>query len=156
MADGTATRRTVEPRALFHRDGCWYLAAWNVEKGEEHLFRLDRITQVELGLRTFGEHKGPPLARYAGRRLFFENGADREVTIRFRGTAARLQKERHGERARDNADGSVSVTLRVTPGNYLAGVVLGYGGEASIEGPVDVADAIRARVDEMRRMYGRD
>ncbi len=154
VADESATRRTVEPRALFHRDGCWYLAAWNVEKGEEHLFRLDRVAQVELGLRTFGEHRGPPLARYGRRRLFFETGAEREVTLRFRGTAARLQKERHGARARENGDGSVSVPLRVTPGNYLAGVVLGYGGEASVEGPADVAAAVRARVEELRALYG--
>jgi proteasome accessory factor C len=155
VADEAATRRTVEPRALFHRDGCWYLAAWNVEKKEEHLYRLDRIAQVELGLRTFGEHKGPPLARYAKRHLFFETGAEREVTIRFRGTAARLQKERSGARARENADGSVSLPVRAAPGNYLAGVVLGYGGEASIEGPADVADTIRARVEELRDLYGR-
>jgi hypothetical protein len=156
VADEAATRRTVEPRALFHRDGCWYLAAWNVEKKEEHLFRLDRVAQVELGLRTFGEHKGPPLARYARRHLFFETGAEREVTLRFRGTAARLQKERGGARARENADGSVSVAVRATPGNYLAGVVLGYGGEASVEGPADVADTLRARVEELRDLYGRD
>lgn len=156
VADEAATRRTVEPRALFHRDGCWYLAAWNVEKGEEHLFRLDRIAQVEPGLRTFGEHKGPPLTRYARKHLFFETGAEREVTLRFRGTAARLQKERHGARARDHADGSVSVPLRATPGNYLAGVVLGYGGEAEVEGPADVAAAIRARIEELRDLYGRD
>jgi proteasome accessory factor C len=153
VADGAATRRTVEPRALFHREGRWYLAAWNVEKGEEHLFRLDRIAQVELGTRVFGEHKGPPLARYTRRHLFFESGAEREVTIRFRGTAARLQKERHGTRARENADGSVSVTVRVTPGNYLTGIVLGYGGEAELEGPADVREALQARVEQLRALY---
>lgn len=153
VADQAATRRTVEPRALFHRDGRWYLGAWNVEKGEEHLFRLDRIASVELGTRVFAEHKGPPLARYTGRRLFFETGAEREVTIRFRGTAARLQKERHGARARENADGSVSVTVRVTPGNYLTGVVLGYGGEATIEGPEDVVLALGQRIDALKRRY---
>lgn len=156
VADATATRRTVEPRALFHRDGRWYLAAWNVEKGEEHLFRLDRIAQVELGTRVFEEHKGPPLARYAGRNLFFETGAEREVTLRFRGAAARLQKERHGVRARQNADGSVSVALRVTPGNFLMGVVLGHGGEATVEGPRDVAGTLRDRIRALRLLYQSD
>lgn len=71
------------------RDGQWYLAAWNVGKGAEHLFRLDRIATVEPGTRVFGEHKGLPLARYARRNLYFESGAEREVTLRFRGAAAR-------------------------------------------------------------------
>lgn len=156
VADEAATRRTVEPRTLFHRDGRWYLAAWSVEKGEEHLYRLDRIAAVELGTRVFGEHRGPPTSRYARRQLFFESGAEREVTLRFTGTAAALARERHGGDARANADGSVSVRLRVTPGNYLLGVVLGYGGAASVEGPEDVARTLRERLVALRELYGRD
>jgi proteasome accessory factor C len=78
----------VEPRLVFHRDGRWYLAAWNVARGEEHLFRLDRIVSVELGTRVFGEHQGPPLARY-GKSLYSQSGAERVVTVRYRDTAAR-------------------------------------------------------------------
>ena len=84
VADAAAEKRVVEPRLLFQRDGQWYLAAWNVAKEAEHLFRLDRIVSVELGTRVFGEHKGPPVARYAKRSLYFESGAEREVTLRFR------------------------------------------------------------------------
>lgn len=154
VADAAAEKRVVEPRLLFQRDGRWYLAAWNVAKEAEHLFRLDRIVTVELGTRVFGEHKGPPVARYAKRNLYFESGAERDVTLRFRGAAARLARERYGARARANADGTVSVKLKVTPGNYLFGVVLGYGGEATIDAPLDVTAALGDRVAELRRLYG--
>lgn len=153
VADGTASRRVVEPRLLFQREGRSYLAAWNVAKGEEHLFRLDRVVSVELGTRVFGEHKGPPVARYGRRSLYFESGAERDVVLRFRGAAARVAKERHAERARPNGDGTVSATLRVTPGNYLLGVVLGHGGEATVEGPPDVVASFRERVEELARLY---
>jgi proteasome accessory factor C len=153
VADAAAEKRVVEPRLLFQRDGQSYLAAWNVAKQAEHLFRLDRIITVELGTRVFGEHKGPPVARYAKRNLYFESGAERDVTLRFRGNAARLARERYGTRARANADGTVSVTLKVMPGNYLLGVVLGYGGEATIEGPADVVAQLRQRVEELRLLH---
>jgi proteasome accessory factor C len=153
VADAAAQQRVVEPRLLFHREGEWYLAAWNVAKQAEHLFRFDRIVTVELGTRVFGEHKGPPVARYAKRSLYFESGAEREVTLRFRGSAARLAQERYGTRARQNADGTVSVTTKVTPGNYLLGVVLGYGGDATIEGPPDVVAQMRSRVEELQQLY---
>jgi proteasome accessory factor C len=153
VADGAAEKRIVEPRLAFHRDGQWYLAAWNVAKGAEHLFRFDRIVTVELGTRVFGEHKGPPTARYARQSLYFESGAEREVTLRFRGAAARLAPERYGARARKNADGTVSVTTRITPGNYLVGVVLGYGGEATIEGPPDVVAQFEERVRALAERY---
>ena len=52
-----------------------------------------------------------------------------------------------------NADGTVSVKMKVTPGNYLLGIVLSYGGEATIEAPEDVAAQLRARVEELRKLY---
>jgi proteasome accessory factor C len=152
VGDGTAAKRVVEPRLVFHREGHWYLAAWNVAKREEHLFRLDRIVSVELGTRIFGEHQGPPLARY-GKSLYFQTGAEREVTTRYRDTAARLARERYGTRARANDDGSVSVTTKLTPGNFLLGVVLGYGGDATIERPEDVVAQLRERVEALQRLY---
>lgn len=153
VADDVATKRTVEPRILFQRDGAWYLAAWNVAKGEEHLYRLDRIVTVELGTRVFGAHQGPPVARYARGHLYFDSGAEREVTLRFRGTAARLASDRHGARARADAGGTVVVNMKVTPGNYLLGVVLGYGGEATIDAPADVVAQLSSRVEELQRLY---
>lgn len=154
VGDAAASqKRVVEPRLIFNREGNWYLVAFNVEKREEHLFRLDRIASVEVGTRVFGEHQGPSVARYGGKHLFFESGAEREVTVRFRGSAARLARQRYGSRAAENADGSVTVSMRVTPGNYLFGVVLGYGGEATVEGPSDVAESFQARVAELARLY---
>jgi len=153
VADAAEVKRTVEPRLLFHRDGQWYLAAWSLAKQAEHLFRLDRIATVELGTRVFGEHKGPPIARYARKQLYFDSGAEREVTVRFRGGAARLARERHGGQAQGDADGSVTARMRVTPGNHLFAVVLGYGGEAVIEGPPDVVAEFQARVEELQRLY---
>jgi proteasome accessory factor C len=75
------------------------------------------------------------------------------VTVRYRDTAARLARERHGARAKENADGSVSVTKKMTPGNFLLGVVLGYGGEATIEGPEDVVAQQRQRVEALQQLY---
>jgi proteasome accessory factor C len=153
VADAAASKRTVEPRVLFSRDSAWYLAAWNVAKGEEHLFRLDRIVTVELGTRVFAAHKGPPTARYGKGSLYFESGAERSVTLRFRDDAARLARERWGDRAVAAGDGTVCVRTKVTPGNYLNGVVLGYGGQCTVDGPADVAAKLRKRVDELRRLY---
>ena len=150
---GTASLRTLEPRAIFHKDGHWYLAAWNVAKGEEHLFRLDRIASVTVGTRVFGEHKGPPLDRYKRRHLYFESGAEREVTMRFRNRSADQALEQWPERSVRNADGTVTLTARVTPGNFLLGWVLGHGGDAEIEEPKDAREMLRARVDELARLY---
>lgn len=149
---GTLSRRVLEPRILFPQDGHWYLAAWNVEKSEEHLYRLDRIASVEIGTRVFGDHKGPSLERYSRKRLYFASGAEREVTVRFTGNAAALALEHYAGATRE-ADGSVRVKANLSPGNFLFGWVLGYGGEAEVVGPPDVRAQFEARVDELARLY---
>jgi predicted DNA-binding transcriptional regulator YafY len=142
----------LEPRLLFPQDGHWCLAAWNVEKGEEHLFRLDRVVSVEIGTRSFGEHKGPDLARYRRRHLYLESGSERDVKVRFSGLGAAIARERWPDVVA-NADGSTTVSTRVTPGNYLYGWVLGFGGQAEIEAPADARAQLLARVRELLGLY---
>jgi proteasome accessory factor C len=154
-ASGTVAQRTLEPRAVFHKDGHWYLAAWNVAKGEEHLFRLDRIASVVIGTRFFGEHKGPPLDRFRTRQLYFQSGSERDVAVRFTGEAAALALEQWPDRATTEDDDSVTVRARLTPGNFLLGWVLGHGGQAEVAGPPDVREQLGARVAELSRMYAR-
>ncbi|MBI5068354.1 MAG: WYL domain-containing protein [Deltaproteobacteria bacterium] len=149
---GASARRRLEPRLLFPQDGHWYLAAWNVEKGEEHLYRLDRIVSVVLGTRTFAEHRGPDPARYRARHLYFQSGNEREVKVRFDGAAAPLARERWPE-AEERPGGSVAVTTRVAPGNYLYGWVLGWGGQAEIEAPPEAREGLRERVEELAGLY---
>lgn len=39
-----ADKRTVEPWAVHSKDGRWYLAGWDVDRSEERVFRVSRIT----------------------------------------------------------------------------------------------------------------
>jgi predicted DNA-binding transcriptional regulator YafY len=149
---GASARRRLEPRLLFPQDGHWYLAAWNVDKGEEHLYRLDRVVSVVLGTRTFERHRGPDPARYRTRHLYFQSGQEREVKVRFTGAAAPLARERWPG-AGAEADGSATVTTRVAPGNYLYGWVLGWGGQAEIDGPAEARQGLRERVEELAKLY---
>lgn len=149
---GTSGRRTLEPRLLFPQDGNWYLAAWNVEKEEEHLYRLDRVLSVVVGTRTFGAHRGPDTARYRRRHLYFESGTEQEVKVRFTGGSAAIASERWPDAA-PGADGSVTVSMRVAPGSYLYGWLLGWGGQADVEAPAEARAGLRARVAELEAVY---
>ena len=152
-ATADATRKVLELRTLFPQNAHWYLAAWNVEKSEEHLYRLDRIVQVVLGTRVFGAHHEPPAERYARKQLYFQSGEEREVKVLFRNVASRIANERWPERAEAQPDGSVIVTTRMTPGPYLYGWVLGFGADAELVAPEDVRERFRAHVEELRRVY---
>lgn len=153
VADADVKPRVVEPRLLFKRGDLWYLAAWSVAKGEEHLYRLDRIDQVVLGTRVFGKHQGPPVSRYLKEGVFFQTGAEVEVTLRLTGLSAALAPHTFGPKALRQADGSAVAKARVTPGPFLCSLVLGYGGEASVAGPPEQAKAVAAVARSLLALY---
>jgi predicted DNA-binding transcriptional regulator YafY len=101
----------------------------------------------------FGAHKGPPVARYLKTGLFFESGAEVEVTLRFTGLSAALAKARYATRAEAGPDGTVNVKTRVTPGNFLVGQVLGHGGEATIAHPEEAVDLLTTRAKALLTLY---
>ncbi|HET9553184.1 MAG TPA: WYL domain-containing protein [Anaeromyxobacteraceae bacterium] len=151
-SDGSFARKLLEPRALFPRQGAWYLVAWSVEKEEEHLYRLDRMSSVLVGERGFGEHKGPPLDRLARRRLYFESGSERRIELRFAPELARLARER-GFEGTAAADGSLRASFEATPNEFLYGLLLGWGGGVEVLGPPEVRDGLRRRVEALRARY---
>lgn len=151
-SDGTFARKRLEPRALFPRHGVWYLVAWSVEKGQEHLYRLDRMSSVVVEERAFGEHKGPPLERFAARRLYVASGTDRRVELRFAPEVARLARER-GFEGTPEPDGGLRVALDATPNEFFHGLLLGWGAAVEVRSPPEVRDGLRRRVEALRARY---
>jgi len=46
---GTASRRHIEPYAVLHMDGRWYLIGHCLTRKAMRTFRLDRVTKLEIG-----------------------------------------------------------------------------------------------------------
>lgn len=46
---GTASRRQIEPYAVVHADGRWYLIGHCLTRRAMRTFRLDRVTNIEIG-----------------------------------------------------------------------------------------------------------
>jgi predicted DNA-binding transcriptional regulator YafY len=57
--DGGESRRTVEPHRLAHARGRWYLVAFDVDRDEWRMFRVDRMTpRIPTGPR-FSQREPP-------------------------------------------------------------------------------------------------
>jgi proteasome accessory factor C len=95
-----AERRRVEPVEVFNHRGQWYLYAWDLARGQERLFRLDRMTAITPTDKSFAPRALPP-ARVP-------DPAERgEVRVRFTARAAPYLRERFGTEARELSDGGV-------------------------------------------------
>jgi proteasome accessory factor C len=152
-ADGTLARKLLEPRILLPNGGHWYLVAWSVEKGAEHLYRLDRIHSVALTGRVFGEHRGPSLDRFGSRRTYFSTGTERKVMLRFAPEVARYARERWCAAGVTDEAGRVTLGVEVTPNEHFLADVLGWGGACEVLAPPEVRAALAQRVEALRARH---
>jgi predicted DNA-binding transcriptional regulator YafY len=130
--------RRVDPWRLSYRRGQWYLAAWDHGRGEERLFRLDRVEGplvVEGDADAFskppdGEAAPPPPWRL---------GEDDEITAELLvdPEQARWATEALGEEtvAARHPDGSLTFRVGVTNVPAFRSFVLGFLDHAQILGP---------------------
>jgi predicted DNA-binding transcriptional regulator YafY len=51
--DGAATRRQIEPYAVMHTDGRWYLIGYCLTRRALRTFRLDRVANLAMGAGSF-------------------------------------------------------------------------------------------------------
>ena len=142
---GVTERRSVQPRELFSHRGQWYLAAFDLARNDERLFRLDRIAKLELSERTF-----PPPAP-TGRGLPTGEDAKARVKVRFSPAVAPYVSERFGSQARWVEGGCLEVEVPGDSKRWLTGWVLSFGGDAVVQEPEwavkAVAEAARASLD---------
>jgi predicted DNA-binding transcriptional regulator YafY len=89
--DGSASIRDVEPHRLVHTGRRWYLAAWDVERGDWRTFRVDRIaSRVKAGTRfTPRPAPGGDFAAFVTRSVAYAPYPV-QATIRLRASAAQL------------------------------------------------------------------
>jgi proteasome accessory factor C len=139
-ARGETERRRVRPLELFSHRGQWYLYAFSLSRGDERLFRLDRIQNVSVTQTRFERvaHRGsiPNPVRQEG-----------SVRVRFSQSVAPYLRERFGNALRNMADGSVEVNVTGESERWLTQWVLSFGGEAAVISP----ESVRQRIVEAAR-----
>lgn len=129
VARGASERRQVRPLELYSHRGQWYLAAFCLARQGERLFRVDRITGLELTSTTFEPVEGARTPRPGA------STGERPVTVRFSPEVASYQQERFGEGATLEADGSLVVTVPGDSERWLTRWILSFGGNATVLSP---------------------
>jgi predicted DNA-binding transcriptional regulator YafY len=69
--DGAATRRQIEPYALMHTDGRWYLIGYCLTRRAMRTFRLDRVADLAVGAVGFRRPKDFDARKYLEERMPF-------------------------------------------------------------------------------------
>lgn len=139
--DGTEpTTRDVDPYALVHRNGSWYLTGHDHLRGQVRTFRLDRIEAITVLDRIFAQPAGSPLA------LRVEEPRTLEVRALFAPAVARwVREERHFFAvAEEEGPDGLLVTLRVRREEDVLRWLLGWGRHVRVLAPASLRRRLAA------------
>ena len=144
-----ATARTITPRAVFQDRGYWYVQADDRLRGEERVFRIDRIESMT----PTGVIDEPRAVDPVTARQWFADSDLPVVTLRLTADAVGLIDQYPTESLTVAADGSAEVQLRVTSEHWLDGILLWLGARAEVLDPAEWRDRGARAAALLRRRY---
>jgi predicted DNA-binding transcriptional regulator YafY len=139
--------RAIDPFALVHRWGWWYVVAFCQLRQEMRTFRVDRMDAVSLTDQVFTIPPNFDIQAY----LANEWKAQPQVSVQMRfapeGAFVAHYNRATWDTLADEPDGSVLVTMSVPDLHWAAATVLAYGPWVTVLAP----DALRQMVSEWAR-----
>ncbi len=145
-------RYLISPLALSFGDENYYLIGFDGEAGQMKHYRVDRMVEIQVEDIPRENAKELPeldLAAYAGKIFSMYGGEEREVTMWFASRLVSVVIDRFGKDVplRKTGERYFTVTCPVFVSPQFFGWLAGFGGEAGLLGPEDVAAEYRRHVE---------
>ena len=134
------SERVIEPHRVFNSAGQWYVSAHDKNSGEQRLFRLDRMRDVDVK----SEHFDPP-AETPDVSTFHPRHGDPFVVLALQPAAQWVASQYPNEGTNVRPDGTTQVTLRVGEKGWLERLLLLLGPNAAVTEGDDVGVAAAER-----------
>ena len=147
--DALTTRR-VDPRAVFHAYGHWYVDAWCHLVQAERLFRADRVQAVRPTGETF---EASEVDADVGDRVYEPRPDDPRVTIELGPDAGWVVESYPTELVEERDDGTRRVVLAISEQVWLERLMLRLGPEGRIVDPPELGGATAAAAARVLARY---
>lgn len=147
------TRRGLDPYALVHRWGWWYVIGYCHVHQEVRTFRVDRISEVTLSETIFSQSPNFNLQAY----LKNELQSQPQVIARLRFDAASMHivasNHSYWETVETKPDGSVEVTFPSPTLEWAASTTLAYGPAVEVLEPHELRNIVEEWLEATMRKY---
>jgi predicted DNA-binding transcriptional regulator YafY len=151
LQDGKHRLRRIQPHGLYHRNGGWYLAAYDRAKKAFRSFLISRAREWVLTQKPFKRQKDFTVDGFLGGSFGAMSGRGKaeKVRVRLFGAAARLGEERiwHSSQMVESAsrrkDGSVVVSFELRGLDEVRRWILQWEGEAEVLEPKLLKEQIK-------------
>lgn len=154
--DGETSTRVIEPLTIFHDGDLWYVFGWCHERGAGRRFRIEAISAPKLRRDIIVDRSLEQVAAESGLgveelALAIAPSEAISATIRFPNPKDYRPLEWPDSLiARTLTNGARDVSVPMVNPRWLARKVAGYGGRAVAISPIELTDAVRAAVNELR------
>jgi predicted DNA-binding transcriptional regulator YafY len=147
------TERQLDPYALVHRYGWWYLVGYCHLRQGVRTFRVDRIQSLEVLHQTFHLPDDFDVHAYLAREF-----ADQQVIkgkLRFAPQGAFIAKSNFSgwDSLTENPDGSVDVTLSAPDLAWLASIALSFANLVTVLEPPELREMVRDWAQAVAEQY---
>jgi len=151
LQDGKHRLRRIQPHGLYHRNGGWYLAAYDRVKKAFRSFLISRAKDWVLTQKPFKKQKDFTVDGFLGGSFGAMSGRGKaeKVRVRLFGAAARLGEERiwHGSQMTESGsrrkDGSIVVSFELRGLDEIRRWILQWEGEAEVLEPKLLKEQIK-------------
>ncbi len=139
----TESDRLVDPYALVHRSGWWYLVAYCHLRQAMRTFRLDRIQELTLCSKIFQKPDDFDVRAFMD--AAFKDQPVIRARLRFSKEAAHIALSNLSgwEATEVNPDGSVEATLTAPDLNWMASLVLSFTTWVTVLDPPELREMVR-------------
>ena len=147
--------RQVDPYALVHRWGWWYLVGYCHLRQEVRSFRVDRIQELSLLSQVFQPPEDFNIQEYLARD--WQTAPQVQVKLRFEPQAAHVAHTNrfYWDSLEEQEDGGVLVAYASPDLGWAASSILAYGPIVTVIEPQELGEFVRQAAEAIARIYNR-
>ncbi|MEK0314827.1 helix-turn-helix transcriptional regulator [Cohnella sp. 56] len=150
--DGRLSARKVEPYQVVFKAGSWYLQGYCVDRADYRIFKLARMSRLQVQREAFAPRDFKPLPMDGGAWM---SGEWVEVKIRIHRSVADRVIERFGEDyILERGDETCLAKYSIVNNSHGYDKLLAFGDKCEVVEPVEVRRALREYVSKILAQYG--
>ena len=156
--DSGPTDRELDPYRLWYVSNALYVVGYDHLRNDLRVFAVDRIRSVSLTNRRFEIPEDFDFEAFTRTAFNMIWGETQEVKIRFSAAQAPYIRERTwhpSQKIETEPDGSIILTLQVADLGEVKFWLIGFGVEATVLSPIELAKEIGVEADTLARVYRR-
>jgi predicted DNA-binding transcriptional regulator YafY len=149
------TQRGLEPYALVHRWGWWYVVGFCQLRGEVRTFRVDRIAEISLSDATFNIPVDFDLQAHLKQEAHAYAQPQVKAKLKVEASAVWLVNgnRSYWESIEEQANGSLIVTFSAPALEWAASTTLAYGTAVEVLEPPELRQMVAGWLETMKGKY---